>query len=204
MPQKRTVERICECCKIKFLVTSCTAKRGKGRFCSQSCQAKILLPHGGLPGERNHNWKGGLIQSKKGYFYVYKPDHPRAKGNYVKRADLVLEKKLGRPLKPNEIAHHGPGGKEDDSPENLSVMTKSRHTQYHISQRPRKHPKRIPQPNHPSNRRYTWPSDKKLLNMQKKLTLRQIAEKISCTFPVVFRRIKKLNMLGSSNGRTCA
>jgi len=79
-------------------------------------------------GSLHPQWKGGSIV-EEGYVYIFKPEHPRATrhGKYVKRADLLLETKLGRPLQVGEIAHHLNGIRDDDSPDNLELRTKSSH-----------------------------------------------------------------------------
>ena len=60
------------------------------------------------------------------------PGHPRAmKSGYVKRADLVAEQMLGRPLQPLEVVHHRNHNKLDDTPENLQVMTHADHSRLH-------------------------------------------------------------------------
>lgn len=35
-----TVERKCQCCKVKFMAKSADVKRGWAKFCSKSCKAK--------------------------------------------------------------------------------------------------------------------------------------------------------------------
>ena len=74
-----------------------------------------------------------------GYYYLYKPDHPNAikKGRYIAEHRYVLERKLKRLLKSNEIAHHINGDKTDNRPENLEVLTLSEHNKYHAKQRQR-------------------------------------------------------------------
>ena len=68
----------------------------------------------------------------RGYVYVYAPGHSRAtKRGYVKRAILILEEKLGRPLEPGEVAHHK-GAKDDDRPEMLETKgSQSAHAKGH-------------------------------------------------------------------------
>lgn len=63
----------------------------------------------------------------------YKENHQNWLGNknYVKNCILILEKKLGRPLKSNEMPHHMNMVKDDDRPENLMVLTKREHDQLH-------------------------------------------------------------------------
>jgi ribosomal protein L32 len=79
-------------------------------------------------GSQHPDWKGGVLK-EGGYIYIYQPEHPRAfrKGKYVKRADLVLEAKLGRPLLPDEMAHHIDRVRDNDVPENLEAVTRSSH-----------------------------------------------------------------------------
>jgi hypothetical protein len=60
------------------------------------------------------------------------PNHPRANAKgYVKRSVLNLEHKLGRFLLPTEFPHHMDKNKQNDSEENLVVVTKKNHYQYH-------------------------------------------------------------------------
>lgn len=68
---------------------------------------------------------------RRGYIFVYKPDHPSAVKGYVKRAVLVLETKLGRYLAPGTISHHVNGIRDDDYPENLEELSISAHVVLH-------------------------------------------------------------------------
>lgn len=82
-------------------------------------------------GSGNHNWKGGTYKFR-GYVLVCMPGHPRAyKDGYVRRAILVMEQKLGRPLQRGERVHHINGIKDDDRPENLEAMTLGMHNKVH-------------------------------------------------------------------------
>lgn len=45
---------------------------------------------------------------------------------------VVAEQKLGRPLVAGEIVHHIDGNKRNNAPENLQVMTQSKHAQIHF------------------------------------------------------------------------
>jgi len=68
-----------------------------------------------------------------GYVYILKPEHHRAMENgYTKRATLVLEEKLGRLLKDNEIAHHIDRNRSNDSKENLVPMDIKEHSLLHL------------------------------------------------------------------------
>lgn len=87
----------------------------------------------GRKGERNGRWKGGQINDGHGRVLVYQPDHPNPSmfGTHVYRYRLVMEKVLGRLLWDNEIVHHKNGNNSDDRPENLEVMTQSKHAKIH-------------------------------------------------------------------------
>ncbi len=81
-------------------------------------------------GKNNPNWKGGIAKSS-GYVFIYLPDHPKARGKYVKRAILVLEEKLGRPIRDGYDSHHKNEIKDDDRPENLEEKEHGEHVSLH-------------------------------------------------------------------------
>jgi hypothetical protein len=194
MPQKKTVRRECKVCKRIFFVRPVDAARMPCACCSRSCASKIR-PRGDVRGEKNPAWKGGRTKSKKGYWYIKMPGHHQAlKNGYVKLADVVLEKKLGRRLLANEIAHHKNEIKDDDSPSNLEPMRQGPHVRLHAALRMQRsgHVPKQRQPDHPVNRRYVWPSDAELLLLRQTMTLRAIAAKIGCNFKVVDRRIRRI------------
>ena len=94
-----------------------------------------------VTGSKNWNWKGGKRKSSQGYIFILKPNHPGANNQgYVKRSNLVIEKKIGRFLKPKEVVHHKgikyPLGsienKQDDRIENLMLFKNNgKHHKYH-------------------------------------------------------------------------
>ena len=84
-------------------------------------------------GAQNPAWRGGITK-RQGYIYLLKKDHPRSnKAGYVKRANLVMEKILGRMIEPNEIVHHQDGNRENDNPENLRLMSRGNHQRLEVA-----------------------------------------------------------------------
>lgn len=140
----------CKICGKDFLVSPSKIKYGK-KYCSRFCQHKAMMgTHRGKKiqkgqhlspktefkkGQPCPNFKGGH-QDKRGYFYLWNPNHPSAqKKGYINRSIIVMEKVIGRYLHNNEIVHHLNGIRNDDRPENLRVMTKEEHARYHTKQR---------------------------------------------------------------------
>jgi hypothetical protein len=84
-------------------------------------------------GADNHNWKGGTYLHDDGYVMEYAPHHPDAakyKG-YVLQHRLVMERKLGRRLRSDEIVHHKNEIKTDNDPNNLELTDRSEHMKEH-------------------------------------------------------------------------
>ena len=136
--------------------------------------------------EKNPNWKGGQTKSKKGYVYVKRPDHPRAmKNGYVKRADLVLEAVIGRPLRRGEEAHHKNHVRDDDSPDNLALHTKNSHAQLHGSERRKTRAPKVPQ------KRVAWPPiDELRSRVDAAGSLRVVAREIGCSHVALYRKLR--------------
>jgi hypothetical protein len=79
-------------------------------------------------GEGHPDWNGGRIYDKHGYVYLYTPNHPfgrKSRGTYVLEHRLVMERKLGRYLLPEEVVHHINGKHDDNRPENLQLFAKN-------------------------------------------------------------------------------
>lgn len=79
-------------------------------------------------GEKHRNWHGGKTINYNGYIEVYQPDHPHPiHGHNVLEHRLMIERHIGRYLRPNEEVHHINGDRQDNRLENLQLMTKSEH-----------------------------------------------------------------------------
>jgi len=130
----------------KGIYQGCGFKKGnksgkqfqKGNKPSKTTREKLRII---AQGNKWH-WKGGK-KIDSGYILLYRPNHPFAqKRGYIRRARLVMEKKLGRYLLPTEIVHHkgikypisSIENKQDDRIENLQLFkSKSAHTKFHWS-----------------------------------------------------------------------
>lgn len=83
-------------------------------------------------GDKHHQWKGGRYKSN-GYIYILQPNHPFSNPQgYLLEHRVVMEKHLGRYLKPEEIVHHINEIIDDNRNENLQLFSNSsKHTKYH-------------------------------------------------------------------------
>jgi endogenous inhibitor of DNA gyrase (YacG/DUF329 family) len=96
-------------------------------YCSIKCRSedKGFWEH--VSGPNHHKWRGGRCKVGK-YEYIKSPDHPyRNSGGYVAEHRLVMEKRLGRYLTPNEEVHHKNTIKNDNRDDNLELVVKGAH-----------------------------------------------------------------------------
>jgi hypothetical protein len=67
------------------------------------------------------------------YLYILVHGHPSAnKKGYVLAHRFIMEKFIGRFLKKDEVVHHIDGNMENNSIENLLLMTRGEHTRLHL------------------------------------------------------------------------
>lgn len=88
-------------------------------------------------GEMHPDWSGGTT-IRKGYRYIYMPDHPNCiNGKYVAEHRLVMESKLGRYLDRKEVVHHKDGNRLNNDSTNLELYpSNGKHLYDHLKDNP--------------------------------------------------------------------
>lgn len=82
-----------------------------------------MRPRGQKFGPEHKGWKGGRVRDKSGYVLVYTPGHPQCNSHgYVREHRLVMERELGRLLRPGEVVHHKDDDRSNNDPANLEVF----------------------------------------------------------------------------------
>ncbi len=118
-------------CKSKWMENHIPWNKGKKGLYIPTIETKIKMRESHIA-EKSSSWKGGIISNGQGYIKVYKPNHPFAVNNYVLEHRLVIEKKLGRYLKPEEIPHHIDFDTSNNHPDNLFLFpNRGPHNDYH-------------------------------------------------------------------------
>lgn len=98
--------------------------KNRGRKISEERKEKLrILKSNGI---------GKKIKTTSGYIKIYFPDHPKSdKRGYILEHDLIMECNIGRWLNKDEVVHHINKIRDDNRIENLKLMTRGEHTQYH-------------------------------------------------------------------------
>lgn len=123
---------ISESTKAKLRAARLANNPMKGTTHTEEAKAKMRAARARQgTGAESPSWRGGRTFDKNGYVLIYQPTHPSAIGNYVPEHRLIMEGILGRLLATHEHVHHLNEVKDDNRPENLSVMTKSEHSRLH-------------------------------------------------------------------------
>lgn len=91
-----------------------------------------VLPHGievvgeYEPNEHNRYWR---VRIRPHRFF---PDVVERNGGiYVRRSRVILASRLGRPLTPQEHAHHDDEDRDNDTPGNIELLSPTAHNQHH-------------------------------------------------------------------------
>lgn len=109
----------CEICGQDVFKTISYYERCTHHFCSNKCRQ--IKERSNDRKYNSGNWRGGRIKRGK-YWYIKKYDHPNSgKQGYIAEHRLVMEKHLGRYLKPTEVVHHINENPTDNRIENLEV-----------------------------------------------------------------------------------
>lgn len=102
--------------------TNLAPKTERGRGYVKGQPLKYIIGHHGK-GKRGplaYHWEGGLKLHNHLYTEVFSPNHPyRNKKGYVAKHRLIVEKIIGRFLKPTEVVHHVNENTFDNWPCNL-------------------------------------------------------------------------------------
>lgn len=96
------------------------------RFCSLKCSGE---------GNFNGHWKGGKKVDNFGYTLIWVPVKERKgrKTCYMREHRILMERKLKRKLKFNELVHHKNHNIKDNRLSNLEVISRSKHSKFHNS-----------------------------------------------------------------------
>lgn len=88
-----------------------------------------------LAGKNNGQWKGGRVKDKSGYIRIKNRKHPFCSSTgYVWEHRLILEKKLKRYLRKDEVIHHLDGNKENNKKTNLLLCAnQKKHLSVHTA-----------------------------------------------------------------------
>lgn len=122
------IKTVCSNCQDSCFV-SYSNKKCHNNFCGKLCFTAFNK------GVNHHSWRGGRTRKGgiNGYIRIYSPDHPNASRGYVPEHRLVMEKVLGRFLLKTEFVHHIDCDKQNNSTDNLVLVSNWQHNRAHAS-----------------------------------------------------------------------
>lgn len=112
----------------------CPACGGNKDFNALACRkcATWSKANLGKKGAAHPAWKGGQRIDRDGYIKTYATDHPwPRRGGYIGEHVRLMELKIGRRIKSNEVVHHINDDNTDNRIENLELKTGSSHSKDH-------------------------------------------------------------------------
>lgn len=118
--------RVCFGCGVTFYVAKPSQQR---KFCGHPCKGRYYGNGAMLTPEARAKSGDARRGTGRGDGYV------KRGGRHEHRA--VMEEKLGRPLRPGEIVHHGDEVKSNNAPGNLELTNRPDHARHHFTGRVR-------------------------------------------------------------------
>lgn len=103
-----------------------------GKHHTKTTKRKMSLNLKGKMGCEARNWKGGRFK-RFGYIFIYMSQHPFCDSNkYIREHRLVVERIIGRYLKPEEKVHHL-AKTDNNNPEKLmAFINHSAHKRFEL------------------------------------------------------------------------
>ncbi len=147
----------CDQCGKEFLRDDYLLKKKKHNFCCHKCSTDFNIGKTTITKEGREKLRLSKLGENNPFFNKHYKEHPSHKGgantrgyikvkvfnhpysnkdNYILEHRLVMEKAIGRYLKPNEIVHHINQIKTDNRIENLMLFSnKEEHIKFHSKEK---------------------------------------------------------------------